>query len=171
MEELLQLRDHLEHQRYAEALSVLDDLDDMSKKAILDTIQTFLERLLMHLIKNDIEQRMTNSWAASIRDSLLQIRRRNLKGNQHSWYIGSHQWDDRLEEAYEVAIANASVEVMDGLYTPFELYERAHRVDVLQRAKNLLTLLYEHQPKSLPQIINDSLSTLPGGDMWRYKRR
>jgi hypothetical protein len=170
MEELLQLRDHIEHQRYAEALSLLDDFDDMSKKAILDTIQTFLERLLMHMIQNDIEQRMTNSWAASIRDSLMQIRKRNLKGNQVSWYIEQHQWDERLEEAYEVAIANASVEVLDGLYTPFELYEQAHRVEVLQRTKHLIALLYTHPPKLLPPVINEALSTLPGGDIWRYRK-
>lgn len=170
MEELVQLREHIQQQRYREALDLLDDMDDMSKKSILDAIQTFLERMLMHVIKNDIEQRMTNSWAASIRDSLLQIRKRNLKGNQVSWYLERDNWNARLDEAYEVAIADASVEVLDGLYTPFELYERAHRDAVLERARCLLALMYDHPPRSLPQVINDYLSTLPGGDAWRYRR-
>ncbi len=54
----------------------------MSKKAILETIQSFLVRLLIHLIKNQVEQLLTNSWAVSIRDSIIKIKSLNLKDNK-----------------------------------------------------------------------------------------
>ncbi|MGB8686605.1 MAG: hypothetical protein WCD53_04610 [Microcoleus sp.] len=42
----------------------------MSKQAILRQIQSFLKVLLIHLIKNQVEQRLTGSWASSIRNSI-----------------------------------------------------------------------------------------------------
>jgi hypothetical protein len=168
MEELETLRTHIVEQRYTAALELIDEIEEMSRKAILDAIQSFLERLLLHLIKNDIEQRLTNSWAASLRDSLLQIRKRNLRDSRStSWYIRRDEWADRLDEAYEVAIADASVEVMDGMFTPFDLHDKADREQVLARAKQLLDLLYNHAHKDLPMIINEHLSHLPGGREWR----
>jgi len=38
--------------------------------------------LCVHLIKNQIEQRLTNSWVASISDSIRQIKKLNLKDNK-----------------------------------------------------------------------------------------
>jgi hypothetical protein len=65
----------------------VDELEGMSKQAILRNIQSFLVKVLIHLIKNQIEQRLTNSWVASISDSLRQIQKLNLKENKTSYYI------------------------------------------------------------------------------------
>ncbi len=41
-----------------------------------------------------IEQQLTNSWIASISDSVIQIAKLNLKDNQKSYYIKTDEWRD-----------------------------------------------------------------------------
>ncbi len=115
-QELIDLRTSILEGRYADALAIADELEGMSKQAILRNIESFLVKVLIHLIKNQIEQRLTNSWVASISDSLRQIQKLNLKENKTSYYIKQDEWEPFLEEAIEAAICPASVEVMDGAY-------------------------------------------------------
>jgi hypothetical protein len=70
-QELIDLRASILEGRYEDALAIVDELEGMSKKAILRAIKSFVVRMLIQLIKNQVEQRLTNSWAASIRDCLL----------------------------------------------------------------------------------------------------
>jgi hypothetical protein len=53
-QELIDLRNSILEQRYSDALSLVDELEGMSKKAILRQIKAFLNVLLIHLIKNAI---------------------------------------------------------------------------------------------------------------------
>ena len=108
-QELINLRDSILQGRYADALAIVDDLEGMSKKAIIRQIRSFLKILLIHLIKNQIEQRLTNSWIASIRNSIREIQDVNLKENKKSYYINQDEWDNFIEEeVIEDAIADAS---------------------------------------------------------------
>jgi hypothetical protein len=66
-QELIDLRNSILEGRYADALAIVDELEGMSKQAILRNIQSYLNILLIHLIKNQVEQRLTGSWASSIR--------------------------------------------------------------------------------------------------------
>ncbi len=70
-QELIDLRNCILEQRYTDALAIVDELEGMSKKAILRQIKSFFKVLLIHLIKNQIEKRLTNSWAASMRNAVL----------------------------------------------------------------------------------------------------
>ncbi|QYX30337.1 DUF29 family protein [Sphaerospermopsis torques-reginae ITEP-024] len=83
-QELIDLRQSILKGRYDDALEMIDDLEEMSKQAFLQKIEAFLLRLVIHLIKNQIEQRLTNSWIASISDSVIQIAKLNVKDNQKS---------------------------------------------------------------------------------------
>ncbi len=65
-------------ERYDDALALVDELEEMSKQSILRNIDSFLVRLMVHLIKNQAEPRLTNSWTASISDSILKIQKLNL---------------------------------------------------------------------------------------------
>ena len=65
-QELIDLRASIIEGRYEDALTIVDELDWMSKKATLRNIKSYLVRMLIHLIKNQVEQRLNNSWAASI---------------------------------------------------------------------------------------------------------
>ncbi|MFN9402306.1 MAG: DUF29 family protein, partial [Dolichospermum sp.] len=85
-QELIDLSKSIVEQRYSDALAIVDELEGMSKQAILRNIQAFLRILLIHLIKNQIEDRLTNSWVASIRNSLIEIKKINLKENKKSYY-------------------------------------------------------------------------------------
>jgi Domain of unknown function DUF29 len=102
--ELIELRRSILAGRYDDALEIVDDLEEMSKQAILRKIEAFLVRLVIHLIKNQIEQRLTNSWIASISNSVIQIAKLNIKDNQKSYYIKADEWGEYLAEAVEMAI-------------------------------------------------------------------
>lgn len=170
-QELIDLRTSILEGRYADALAIVDELEGMSKQAILRNIESFLVRMLIHLIKNQIEQRLTNSWVASISDSLRQIQKLNLKENKTSYYIKQDEWEPFLEEAIEAAIRPASVEVMDGAYNSFQLSELVNRTEIIMTAQRLLDLTYEYSAKMLPAIIDENLVQLPGGEEWKEGRR
>jgi hypothetical protein len=167
VQELIDLRTCIEEQRYDEALMIVDELEGMGKQAILRNIQSYLLRLLIHLIKNQIEQRLTNSWAASIRGSIREINKLNIKDNKKSYYIQQHEWKNWLEEILEDAIRDASVEVMNGSYTPFQLSEMVERDSILNTAQILLDLIYSYPAKELAIQVDQLLIELPGGIDWK----
>jgi Domain of unknown function DUF29 len=170
-QELADLRASILEGRYADALALLDELEGMSKKATLRAIKSFVTRILVHLIKNQLEQRLTNSWAASISDSIRQIQDLNLKDNKTSHYIQSEEWQQILEEELETAIDAASIEVFEGNYSPFQLAEMVDKTQLIITAQQLLALTYEHSAKTLSTIIKENLTQLPGGEDWKEGRR
>jgi Domain of unknown function DUF29 len=170
-QELADLRASILEGRYADALALLDELEGMSKKATLRAIKSFVTRILVHLIKNQLEQRLTNSWAASISDSIRQIQDLNLKDNKTSHYIQSEEWQQILEEELETAIDAASIEVFEGNYSPFQLAEMVDKTQLIITAQQLLALTYEHSAKTLATIIKENLTQLPGGEDWKEGRR
>jgi hypothetical protein len=127
--------------------------------------------MLSHLIKNQVEQRLTNSWAASIGDSIRQIQDINLKDNKTSYYINRDEWQEPLQEALESAISVASVEVRGGQYSPRQLAALIDRTQIIQIAQQLLDLTYTHSAKRLPDAIYNTLALLPGGEDWLEGRR
>jgi hypothetical protein len=170
-QELIDLRNSILEGRYEDALAIVDELEGMSKQAILRNIESFLDRMLIHLIKNQVEQRLTNSWAASIRDSLRAIQKMNLKDNKTSYYINADEWEQVIQYEMEAAISTASVEVANGAYTPSQLSEIVDKNQIVRVAKQLLNLTYLHSIKDLPAAINDYFSQLPGGEDWQLGRR
>jgi len=169
-QELSDLKNCLREGRYDDALVIVDELEGMSKQDILRKIESFLVRLLIHLIKNQLEQRLTNSWAASIRGSLVEIKRLNLKDNKTSFYINQDEWMTMLEDTIDLAISDASVEVFNGVYTPFQVYDMVDRSQTIAIAQSLLALTYLHPKKDLAGVINEFLTQLPGGEAWREGR-
>ncbi|HAZ43456.1 MAG TPA: hypothetical protein DDW76_05955 [Cyanobacteria bacterium UBA11369] len=165
-QELTDLRNSILEGRYQDALEIVDELEGMSKQAILRNIQSFIDRMLIHLIKNQVEQRLTNSWVASISDSLVQIKRLNLKENKTSYYVKNDEWESLVEEGIANAIRPASVEVLNGRLKPAQLSERLDRTQLIVTAKQLLDLTYEHSATALPDIIDEYLIQLPGGQEW-----
>jgi hypothetical protein len=170
-QELTDLRASILEGRYADALAIVDELEGMSKQAILRNIQSYLLVLLVHLIKNQVEQRLTGSWANSIRTSIREIKKLNIKDNKTSYYINLDEWEDVLEDVIEDAIAEASEEVMGGAYSPFELAEIVDRPQVMETAQKLLALTYSHSAKELPAAVIEYLAQLPGGEDWLNRRK
>lgn len=170
-QELTDLRASILEGRYTDALALVDELEWMSKKANLRNIKSFIIRMLVHLIKNQVEQRLTNSWAASIGDSVQEIQDLNLQDNKTSYYIKSDEWQPLLEEALKTAIRTASVEVMNGTYSPVQLSALVNREEILLIAQNFLALTYVHKSIDLPDIIDEKLTQLPGGQDWKEGKR
>lgn len=114
-----------------------------------------------------IEQRLTNSWAASIRNAIREIREVNLKENKTYYYINLNEWENLIEEeVMEDAIADASEEVMNGKFTRSQLSAMLDKNQIIATAINLLALTYTYSPKELPAIMDDYLSQLAGGENW-----
>jgi hypothetical protein len=170
-QELIDLRTSILEGRYNDALMLVDELEGMSKQAILRNIESFLERMILHLIKNQIEQRLTNSWVASISDSLRRIQKLNLKDNKTSHYVAVDEWLPLIEEAIEAAIRPASTEVQEGVYTPFQLSDMVDRDQITSITQQLLGLTYQCSAKELPGRIDHFLTELPGGEEWRQGRK
>jgi len=171
-QELIDLRTSILEGRYSDALAIVDELEGMSKKEILRKIKAFLKILVIHLIKNQVEQRLTNSWAASIRNAILEIHELNVKENKTSYYINPNEWESLIEEeVLENAIADASEEVTEGKYTRSQLSEMLNKPQLLGIAIELLTLTYTHSAKELPALIEEILVQLPGGEDWINRRK
>jgi Domain of unknown function DUF29 len=170
-QELIDLRNRILEGRYADALAIVDELEGMSKQAILRNIRSFLIRLMIHLIKNQVEQRLTNSWAASIAGSILEIKKLNLKDNQTSYYVNFDEWKPLLQEELETAIRPASLEVMNGQFSRSQLSEMLEREQLILTATKLLVLTYDHSTGELEDLIDENLAQLPGGEEWDLGNR
>ena len=156
-QELIDLRNSIVEQRYSDALAIVDELEGMSKQAILRNIQAFLRILLIHLVKNQIETRLTNSWVASIRNSLVEIKKINLKENKKSYYINQDEWDSWLEDEIELAIADASLDVMNGKFKRQQISQMLNKPQLILTATELINFTYNYQIRELPDIIDDYL--------------
>lgn len=170
-QELIDLRTCIQEGRYADALVIVDELEGMSKQAILRNIQAYLRIMLIPLIKNQVEQRLTNSWVAFIRNSLIEIKKLNLKDNKKSYYINLNEWDTYIEDEIEVAVPDASVEVLNGIYNEFQLTEMVDINQIIQTVLKFLVLTYSYSVKELPAIVAETLIQLPGGEDWKAGRR
>ncbi|MBN3874318.1 DUF29 family protein [Nostoc sp. JL33] len=171
-QELIDLKKSILEGRYADALAIVDELEGMSKKAILRQIKSFLRILVIHLIKNKLEQRLTNSWAASIRNAIREIKEVNLKDNKTSYYVNLNEWESLMEEeVIEDAIADACDEVMNGKFTRSQLSAMLDKSQILTTANSLLALTYTYSPKELPAIMDDYLIQLAGGEDWRNREK
>jgi hypothetical protein len=171
-QELIDLRACIQEGRYADALAIVDELEGMSKQAILRNIQAYLRILLIHLIKNQVEQRLTGSWANSIRNSIREIKKLNIKDNKISYYINLDEWENLIkEEIIEDAIADASEEVMSGAYNQFQLAEMVDKKQINQTALKFLALTYSYSAKELASSVAETLTQLIGGEDWKAGRR
>ena len=156
----MELRSHLEAGRYQAALTIVDELEDMSRQSVLRNIESFLVRLLIHLIKNQVEARLTRSWSASITDSIIQISKLNLKGNRSSVYIDRDAWQPYLEEALEEALLPASLEIFEGKLTVNELEACVDADRLFRLANHLLALIYQTSRRELRQQVMQVLEAI-----------
>jgi DNA polymerase III delta subunit len=62
MEELFELKDLLLKGDISGAIAIVEDLEEMSKNDIINTIRSYAVILLLHLIKQQAENRTTRSW-------------------------------------------------------------------------------------------------------------
>ncbi|WP_392536126.1 hypothetical protein [Nostoc sp. C117] len=131
MEELLTLKDLLVKGDVQGALIIVEELTEMSRNdnAVI---------LLLHLIKQQAENRTTCSWEVSIRNSVREIQRENKRGKAGSYYLTPEELLEILGEAYLNAIDEASLEVEEGRYEAQELEKLVNREQIINRALTLI---------------------------------
>jgi len=160
MEELTQLREYVSQHRYQEALGLIGEMEEMSRKSILMNIKSYLVRLMVHLIKVQIEQRLTKSWWFSIRDSILKIQELNLMENSKSHYIKQIAWQTYLGDALDDAIFEASLEVANAKYAPKELAQLVDKNQLITLFSEMIAESYRYPRKELAERVELHLSKL-----------
>ncbi|WP_414585593.1 DUF29 family protein [Scytonema sp. PCC 10023] len=138
MEELLELKDLLLKGDVPGALVIVEELEEMSRKDIIKTIRSYAVILLLHLIKQQAENRTTRSWDVSIRNSVREIQRENKRRKTGGYYLTAEELLETLQEAYLNAIDEASLEVEEGRYQPEELEQLVNREEIINRAIALI---------------------------------
>src|ERR671933_313769 len=133
MEELLTLKELLLKGDIPGSLALVEELEEMSKKEIIKTIRSYAVILLLHLIKQQAEQRTTRSWEVSIRNSVREIQRENKRRKAGGYYLTSEELLETLEEAYLNAIDQASLEVEEGHYETEELEKLVNQQEILNQ--------------------------------------
>jgi hypothetical protein len=139
MEELLMLKDLILQGDIAAALAIVNELEEMSRKDIINNIRSYAKVLLLHLIKQQAENRTTRSWDRSIRNSVWEIQELNKRPKGAGYYLPSIELRSILEVTYSRAIDDASGEVKEGLYEPEELAAMVNQEEIINQALALIT--------------------------------
>ncbi|MEH2112804.1 DUF29 family protein [Nostoc sp.] len=138
MEELLTLKNLLVRGDVQGALIIVEELTEMSRNDIIKTIRSYAVILLLHLIKQQAENRTTRSWEVSIRNSVREIQRENKRRKAGGYYLTPEELLETLAEAYLNAIDEASLEVEEGRYEAEELEKLVNREEIINRALALI---------------------------------
>ncbi len=138
MEELLTLKDLLVQGDIPAALMIVEELEEMSRNDIIKTIRSYAVILLLHLIKQQAENRTTRFWEVSIRNSIREIQRENKRRQAGGYYLTREELSETLEEAYLNAIDEASLEVEEGRYEVQELEKLVNGEEIINRALDLI---------------------------------
>lgn len=138
MEELLELKQLLLKGDIKGSLAIVEELEEMSKQDFIDKIRSYAIILLLHLIKQQAENRTTRSWEVFIRNSVREIKRKNKPRKARGYYLTPEELSETLEEAFLNAIDQASLEVAEGLYETEELEKLIDKAEIIDRALTLI---------------------------------
>jgi hypothetical protein len=123
MEELLELRKSIISGNYQKALEIVDELETMSKEDKLEKIYSYAIILLLHLIKQEAEQRTTKSWEVSIKNSVERINRINKRRKSGGYYADQEELREIIHDAVLPALRNASLEAFEGTRSEQEILQ------------------------------------------------
>lgn len=138
MEELFELRACLEQQRYADALVLLGEMEEMSKDDKINKVRSFVIILLLHLIKQHSVRKTTRSWDLSIYNSVKEIQWVNKRRKAGGYYLTAAELQEILAEAYPVALKNAAQEAFEGAYEEEQLEQLVDRFQIERQALELI---------------------------------
>ena len=138
MLELQELRTYIENGRYADALVLLGEMDEMSYDDKVNKIGSFVEILLLHLIKRQAEQRTTRSWDISIRNAVRQIVFTNKRRKAGGFFLLPDELQESIAERYDGALSAASLEAFEGRYEAEEIDEMVDKDTICATALALI---------------------------------
>ncbi|MEL6579726.1 MAG: DUF29 family protein [Cyanobacteria bacterium J06621_12] len=138
MEEIFELKELIQQRDYQGALLLVEEMEEMGRKAIVDKIYSYVVILLLHLIKQTAEKRTTKSWDVSIRNSCRQIDRANKRRKAGGYYLQNSEIEEIIKEAFNNALDHASLEAFEGTYSSEELLELIDGEEVANQAFKLI---------------------------------
>ena len=138
MEELFELRSYIEQGRYAEALNLIGEMEEMSRDDKISKIASFLEILLIHLIKQHAEKRTTRSWEVTIHNAVLQIIRTNRRRKAGGYYLGEDDLKEVIEDAWQTALPRASLEAFEGQYDESRVARMVDEKQIKEKALQMI---------------------------------
>ncbi len=139
MEELLELRTLLIGGNVSDALLLVEEMTEMSKDDKLNKIYSFAKVLLLHLIKQQAENRTTRSWDLSIKNAVREIQRTNQRRKAKGNYCEPSELRETLKDAYDIALDLAATEAFGGHYESAELGAMVDRDRIIQKAIALIS--------------------------------
>lgn len=155
MEEILEIKKYLLAGESEAALLIVEELEEMGRQSEIRNLESFLVILLIHLIKIQVEKRLTKSWKSSILNSLLAIQKRNKLGKK-AHYIYAQDWHEYLEDNFNTAVISASREVFGGVDYA-DLKAKCDRPLLLNFANSLLQLTYSNNQELLIAEVESQL--------------
>jgi hypothetical protein len=138
MEELFELRTCIEQGRYEDALVILGEMEEMSRDDKINKIGSFLEILLLHLIKQHAENRSTRSWRVSVSNSVHQIIKTNKRRKSGGYYLNESELREAMEESYPPALRRASLEAFEGMLDEKALGQKVDAESIKEEAMRLI---------------------------------
>ena len=156
MEELLELRQLLEAGKMSEAMRLLDEMDEMAKDDKINKIESYLKILLLHLIKQQAEQRTTRSWNLSIRNATRDIIRSWKRRKFGGYYLSEEELAAAVAETFPDALGAATQEAFGGAYSEKQL---AAMIDPRRIAEEALRRLL-HPTEADNDLDTDNLQWL-----------
>ncbi|GAB4532209.1 MAG: hypothetical protein Tsb0014_16450 [Pleurocapsa sp.] len=152
MEEILELKKCLLNQEYDRAFAIVEELETMGRQDKINNLESFLVILLIHLIKIQVEKRVTRSWKNSLSNSLLGIQKRNRLGKK-SHYIKQDEWKEYISDCQFEAVLGAAKEVFEGMdYRDLEKLVNFEGLTIV--ADELLALTYTKNPREIIDFID-----------------
>ena len=144
MEEILALRELLLKGDMSGALSIIDELEEMSRDDKINNIRSYAVILILHLIKQKAENRTTKSWDLSIRNSIRGIQTKNKRRKSSGTYLNTEEIRLAISEAYAEALDRAASDVEESRYSPKELAKLVNRDEICDRAIILISTNLEN---------------------------
>jgi hypothetical protein len=138
MEELIKLRESIKKHDLVAALQIVDELEEMSVEDKLNKIFSYMVVLLLHLIKEDAEKRLTKSWKLSINNSVKQINRTNKRHKSGGYYAKKEDLIEIISDAFELALEGAAIEAFGGAYDEQELLNLINAEQIKDKTISLL---------------------------------
>jgi CRISPR/Cas system CSM-associated protein Csm2 small subunit len=138
MNELQELREKIEQQDYQGALLIVNELEEMSVDDKLNKIYSYVVILLVHIIKQEAENRTTSSWNRSIYNSIKYINKTNKRRRSGGYYALDEVLKEIIDEAYDHALSEASFEAFEGIFSSKELATKVNPEQIKQKAFALI---------------------------------
>ncbi len=147
MEELQELRSHIEHGKYHDALLLIGEMEEMSRDDKIYKIRSFAKILLIHVIKQEAEKRNTRSWEISVRNSVREISYINKRRKSGGMYLTDSELKEILSDVYPAALEYASMEAFEGACDEKELGKMADPEKIKNKSFDLIKEYQSNQDR------------------------